>query len=304
MFVRRFSTKGKVEYLFGAGPVLSALQAKTRRLVKLLVKTEETGYRARTTLGPIHHSGYVRTCIELAERASVPVAPATKSELDRFSLGRPNQGLCLAVGSLATPAINHMGPYDTDGAGYDVVQSTGEALWVPFASKHLYPLWLVLDRIVDPQNIGAILRTAFFYGVDGIVLSTKESCPITPTVAKASAGATEKLSRIFTVRQLSRFVQESIRNGWIVLGTDLSSDNTTVVGATEEPLLCGPTLLVVGNEGDGIRRSVSELCHTNLIIASSQMAGGQDEAYLVESLNVSVATGILLQKLTESGVHF
>ncbi|KAJ3049299.1 Ribose methyltransferase, partial [Rhizophlyctis rosea] len=83
-----------------------------------------------------------------------------------------------------------------------------------------------LDQIADPQNLGSILRTAHFFDIDGIVMTERESAPLSPTTSKSSAGALEHLSNIYTTPHLPKFLSQSSQNGWTIFGTDLNSDKT------------------------------------------------------------------------------
>jgi 23S rRNA (guanosine2251-2'-O)-methyltransferase len=147
------------------------------------------------------------------------------------------------------------------------------------SKKEKYPLILLLDSIQDTHNLGAILRNAECAGVKGVIITKHNSAPVNSTVIKASAGATEHL-KMCVVNNLSYSIKELKENGfWIVGSTLENSRNYTEIDYKV------PIALVVGNEEKGIRRLTAENCD---FLVNIPMKGN------IQSLNVSVATGILL----------
>ncbi len=141
------------------------------------------------------------------------------------------------------------------------------------------PLILILDEIQDPHNVGAILRSAECSGVNGVILTKHHSATITSTVTKTSAGATEHL-KICQVNNLSQTIDELKEKGFWIVGSSLeNSKNYTEVDYKI------PIALIVGNEEKGIRKLTASKCD---FLVKIPMAGK------IQSLNVSVATGILL----------
>jgi 23S rRNA (guanosine2251-2'-O)-methyltransferase len=140
-------------------------------------------------------------------------------------------------------------------------------------------LILILDSIQDPRNLGACLRNANAAGVDCVVVNKDCSAPINSLVHKTSAGAINQIN-IFQVTNLTRTIKELQKNGIWVLGLDGLSNNSLY-----KANLCEPIALVMGSEGKGLRRLVKTSCDE---LVSIPMMGN------VESLNVSVATGIAL----------
>ncbi len=158
----------------------------------------------------------------------------------------------------------------------------------PLAESELLPLLenadgdalvLVLDGVQDPHNLGACMRSAEAAGVDAIVIPKERSVGMTSTVRKTSAGASE-IVPLFQVANLARTLKALKKAGIWLAGTTGDSDRTIY-----QQDLTGPLALVMGSEGQGIRRLTGELCDFTLRIP---MAGS------IESLNVSVATGICL----------
>jgi 23S rRNA (guanosine2251-2'-O)-methyltransferase len=140
-------------------------------------------------------------------------------------------------------------------------------------------LIVVLDGIEDPHNLGAILRTADAAGVHGVIRQSRRSAPLSGATAKASAGAVAHV-RIADVVNIARAIDELKElNVWTV---GLAADAPQRYDQID---LTVPTAFVVGSEGEGLRRLVREKCDW---LASIPMHGH------VDSLNVSVATGIVL----------
>ena len=145
---------------------------------------------------------------------------------------------------------------------------------------------LALDEVVDPMNLGALLRSAHFLGCDKVVVCTKNSSPLSPTVCKASAGALEFID-ISATKNMMKFLDKSKANGWQVVGTALSDNSIDM----KELDLTKPTILVLGNEGHGVRTNILTRCDALVRINGSGSVG---IGSIVDSLNVSVSGAILL----------
>ncbi|MCR5079539.1 MAG: 23S rRNA (guanosine(2251)-2'-O)-methyltransferase RlmB [Bacilli bacterium] len=145
------------------------------------------------------------------------------------------------------------------------------------------PLILMLDGIEDPHNVGAILRSVDAFGVDAVILKNRGEAKVNSTVAKVSTGAIHYV-RICTVANLTNAIQTLKKNGFWVVSSDGS-------GKTEydEVDYSGPMVIVVGSEGFGI---------SNLVLKNSDFIVKIPMVGHVNSLNASVATGILLAGVT------
>lgn len=153
------------------------------------------------------------------------------------------------------------------------------------SKQQTYPLLLLLDTIQDTHNLGAILRSAECAGVNGVIITTNQSAPINDTVIKISAGAVTHL-KICRINNLVRTIELLKKEGFWIVGSQLSdkSKNYTEVNYKM------PIALVVGNEEKGIRKLTADNCD---FLVKIPMKGK------IDSLNVSVATGILLFEINK-----
>lgn len=148
-------------------------------------------------------------------------------------------------------------------------------------------LLLVLDQITDAHNFGACLRTAVAMGVNAVICPKHHAASLTPTVAKVSVGAAEMMP-IISVTNLARTLSQIKQAGVFVFGTALSDDAKPIHAAD----LTGKTALIMGSEGEGMRRLTTESCDELVYIPMSGNEHGN-----LQSLNVSVATGMALYEV-------
>jgi 23S rRNA (guanosine2251-2'-O)-methyltransferase len=147
-------------------------------------------------------------------------------------------------------------------------------------------LWLALDRIQDPHNVGAIFRAAAFFGVAGLLVTRDQSAPLSQTVYDVASGGIEHVP-FSSPPNLSRALKTAKKAGLWILGT--SEHGETGVGDVPRDR---PWILVLGNEESGLRRLTLEQCDC---VCALSAAGP------VKSLNVSVAAGVLMSQLTSFG---
>lgn len=234
------------EILYGRHAVCESLRAGRRRYYKL---TLAEGVRQTDVVGQI---------VFLAEQAGVELSRTERRNLDR--LGNVNhQGVMLETSEY---------PYSSLDDILALAQSRDEA-----------SLLLLLDLLQDPQNVGSLLRTAEAVGVHGVVVQRRRAVGITPAVVHASAGAAEHL----LVAQVTNLVDAIGRlkaHGVWVAGLEALRDAQFY----HEADLSGPLAVVVGSEGEGLRRLVRERCDFLLRLPML----GQ-----VTSLNAAVAGSVM-----------
>lgn len=187
------------------------------------------------------------------------VSMAQAQELTRLCGSPEHQGICAEVGPY---------PY----VGEDELLDGHE------------PLLLALDQVQDPQNLGALCRTAECGGVAGVVVVERRAAQVTPAVCKASAGAVEHLP-IARVRNLADFLTRAKRRGCWCYGASAGAPT-----AYDRPDYRGGAVLVLGGEGSGLRPRVAESCDA---LVALPVRGA------VESLNVSAAGAILLYEILQ-----
>jgi 23S rRNA (guanosine2251-2'-O)-methyltransferase len=144
---------------------------------------------------------------------------------------------------------------------------------------------LMLDQVTDPQNVGAILRSAAAFGAAGLILQDRHAPQLVGALAKAAAGAVDAIPTA-RITNLSRALEELAELGWRAVGLDGTAER-----ALEQVLDGSPTVLVLGSEGEGLRRLVAEHCDE---LAKIPMPGG------FESLNVGAAAAVALYEASRS----
>lgn len=236
-------------YSAGLHAVLRLLEDDTRRLRRILVDRRGDNER-------------IVALVERARAAGVKVERVPRHQLDTLASGTRHQGVMAELKGAATL---------DETALRDLVEARltgGETL-----------LLLVLDRVQDPHNLGACLRTAAGAGVDAVVIPRRNAAGITPAVRKVATGAAETLP-VARVERVSRVLEWLTDYGIRVIGT---SDTASLSLYDED--LTGSLALVLGGEERGISEAVVKRCTAMISIP---MLGA------VESLNVSVAAGVCL----------
>ncbi|MCS6856935.1 MAG: 23S rRNA (guanosine(2251)-2'-O)-methyltransferase RlmB [Sandaracinaceae bacterium] len=197
-----------------------------------------------------------RLLIEKLQAKEIPVLFRSRAELDVLAKGAHHQGV-IGVAK------------DYEYASPSVLENIPQSALI-----------VALDQITDPHNFGAILRSAVAFKSHAVITLVHRACPVTPTVVRASAGATEHAS-IVRVVNLARTLRRLKEKGAEVLGLD--AEASTDIDAL--PPSNQPRVLVVGSEGKGLRQLVRKQCDHLVRIP---MAGS------IDSLNASVAVGIAL----------
>lgn len=234
-------------WLWGRHPVLAALANPARKGMGRLLATEDRAAEIqRDRLAPNGHKVEIVDGVALAR-----MLPA----------GAVHQGLAFKVQPLEGVALE------------DIAEPASGII-------------VMLDQLTDPQNVGAIFRSALAFGARGIVVQDRHSPALAGALAKAAAGATERLP-CARVTNLSRALERLADLGWRAVGLDGGAELTL-----EQALDGRPTVLVMGSEGDGVRRLVAEHCD---VMARIPMPGG------FESLNVSNAAAVALYEASRAG---
>ncbi len=244
-------SSGSVSLLTGRQPVLEALKSG-RPIEKIYVAFGS-------------HGSVIEKLKNLARRGGIPVVELSKQRFAELAGDQHAQG----VAALLSPR-----------AYTDV-----DALLEAARARNEQPFLLLLDEIEDPHNLGALLRTAECAGVHGVILPKHHTSPLTPTVVKASAGASLHLP-IAKVTNLASTIETLKHEGIWVVGTDDGAPTSY-----RDVDYRGAVAIVIGNEGKGMRRLVRERCDTLVRIP----VFGK-----IQSLNASVAGGLVLFEVLRS----
>ncbi|NXQ43101.1 MRM1 methyltransferase, partial [Catharus fuscescens] len=255
-------TKGS-EILFGVAPCGLALAQARRALFRLFLKERRGGSVLRAELG-----------LQAAARG-VPVLHVPGRALDMLCRGRPHQGVCLEAAPLPFRSLR------------DAEEPR------PGDAESGQRLWLVLEHVQDPMNLGALLRSAYFLGVDRVVATHSNSCPLTPIVSKASSGAMEVFD-VYSTDDLQGFLKAKIAEGWEVVGTVSRPEDVEDVPviSCSEFRWDKPLIVVIGSEGEGLSLETQLQCQKMLAIHPGRALHPG-----IDSLNVSVAAGIILHSI-------
>ncbi|HKY89654.1 MAG TPA: 23S rRNA (guanosine(2251)-2'-O)-methyltransferase RlmB [Nevskiaceae bacterium] len=230
-------------YIGGFHAVLAALEDGRDKPFEIWLSDSRNDDRARR----------VR---DLARDASVPVHTVGRSDLDLKAIGLRHQGVVARMP-------------EAELAGEDVLEAPAEA----------GRLFLALDSVTDPHNLGACLRTAEAAGASAVIIPKDRAAGLTPVARKVAAGSAERLP-VVSVTNLSRTLERLKERGYWITG---------LAGEAEDDLyavdLTGPLVLVMGAEGEGLRRLTRETCDRLVKIPMLGKA---------ESLNVSAAAAVCL----------
>lgn len=233
------------EWIIGRNPVYEVLQASRRHIFTLRIYKNAA------------EKGRLADIIALSITRKIRIERVTRDQLDCF--GPHHQGVALEVSGY---------PYQ------ELVDLLEKA-----ARQHEDPLILILDTLQDPQNLGALLRTAEIVGAHGVLLPLRQTVTITPAVVSSSSGASEHL--LIAQYNLSQAINQFKKEGIWVIGLEGSPDAKTPA----QVRLDGPLALVVGSEGKGMRPLVRKSCD---LLLRLPMRGR------VDSLNAAVAGSVVL----------
>jgi 23S rRNA (guanosine2251-2'-O)-methyltransferase len=234
------------EWVVGINAVAAALENDAVNVREVLVEA-----RARNPR--------LQELAEHARAAGIAVRTVPHEAIERLAAGNRHQGVAASYA-----VVKQYDEHDLEALLEDAVGA---------------PLLLILDGVQDPHNLGACLRSAAAAGVTAVIVPKDKSAPVNATVRKTSAGAADRIP-VLRVTNLARTLEAIKQAGVWLVG---------LAGEAEKSLYAldmkGPTGIVMGGEGEGMRRLTREHCDW---LAQIPMSGA------VESLNVSVATGIAL----------
>lgn len=233
------------ELIVGRNSVIEALRSG-RSMNKLFIQDGIKG-------------GSIGEIIAMAKESGIIVEYIRIEKLNQMAEGLHHQG----VAAMAAPVRF----YELDEV-LDRAKEKGEE-----------PFLLLLDEMQDPQNVGAIIRTADAAGVHGVLMPKRRSCPLNAVVAKVSAGAIEYVP-VVSIGNIVHTIKELKEKGLWVIGADMDGEVDYFSGN-----LKGPIVLVIGAEGKGLGRLVKENCD---VLVKIPMRGG------VSSLNAAAAGAVLL----------
>lgn len=236
----------KLTKIVGIHAAQSALTYSPQKITRVWLNTERSDKRLETLL-------------ETLTDLNVPTEKVDRKKLDKLAEGMNHQGLVLEVSLPEELSENEL----------------------KTAVEHLTEtaLFLVLDNVQDPHNLGACLRSADATGVHGIIITKDNAVGITPTVCKVASGAAETVP-VYVVTNLARTLRWLKGEGLWIIGTAGEAQHTLY-----QTDFTVPMALVIGAEEKGMRRLTREQCD---LLVKLPMLG------TVESLNLSVATGVLL----------
>ena len=210
-----------MEFIGGINPVLEAIKRKDSRIQKIyLVRNRD--------------DQAVQRIRSLAHQNHIPITVKDKSDLDRMAGGGLHQGVLALVNPVRFLELEELFKVEH--------LSTGKALL------------LLLDHVVDPQNVGALIRSAEAAGVHGVVMERWRSSPVNLTVVRASAGAVEHVPLV-QVSNLVRAAEIFKDHGFWIMGADSSAEKNLY-----EMNFRVNTALVIGSEGKGLRPLIKRTC--------------------------------------------
>ena len=239
--------------------VVSECVVSGRNAVRELLAAERDIDKIYVTSGD--REGSIKLLIAQAMERKIPVITVDKTKLDAMCAGARHQGI------VAMAAEHNYSTVD------DILAYAEEKGEKPFV--------IILDGVEDPHNLGAIIRSADCLGAHGVIIPKRRAVGLTPTVAKAAAGATEHV-RVAKVTNIASTIDELKERGLWIYAADMGGAeyyNTDLTGSAA---------IVLGSEGDGISRLVKEKCDFTLSIPLHGM---------VNSMNVSCAAAVIFAEV-------
>lgn len=232
------------DIIIGRNPVLEAIKSG-RTIDKILIKKGK-------------YEGSIVPIVKKAKEAGIIIQEVDRAKLDIIAKGENHQGAIAYVSSYEYVSVGDI---------LSIAEDKGEP-----------PFVIICDKITDPHNLGAIIRTANCVGAHGVIIPKRGSAALNSVAAKTSAGAVE-YTKVAKVTNLASAIDDLKERGMWIAGADMDGTEMYSVDLT------GSLGIVIGSEGEGISRLVREKCD---FIASIPMNGQ------INSLNASVAAGVLM----------
>lgn len=259
------------ETLYGHHPVLAALRASKRTFEEVFLRVSLMKELSAPDSADPSSPQINRELFGLLKERKIPIIPTNKSKLDSLALYAIHQGICATV----SPYILHnFSKEQLDNANFVKPQ-----------------LWMLIDEVKDPMNLGSLIRNSAYFGVDKIIITDRCS-RLSPVVSKASSGAMEffDICKSDDIETLLR----SMRNrNWKIVGTTCDPQRSTASLNQFKNDNQQNMLLIMGSEGDGINEAFENYCSHFLTIPSSPRCPST-----LDSLNTGVASGIILYNLS------
>lgn len=297
-------TTAASEFLYGFNVVIAALTAGRRQMYNVYIHN-------RALASPATAKDIRGLCRKAGVRFT-EVDDSFLPKMDKMAQGRPHNGLILEASPLPTLPTKSLGklgvtdmaiPVELADQSAEEAKVNGTPSTIPFHYVHTWrkPLVLLLDGILDPGNLGNILRTAHFYGVDAVAICTNTCAPVNlPVVQKAASGAAEALT-ILSVPTPANFVTTCKKHGWTVHAavapnatSAKSSRGNLVTSNMISPLSRSPSILMIGAEGEGLRANLATKADANVGIRGAKPALPELDVG-VDSLNVGSSVAVLLE---------
>ncbi|MBM6699586.1 23S rRNA (guanosine(2251)-2'-O)-methyltransferase RlmB [Bifidobacterium pullorum subsp. saeculare] len=265
--VAKFASNDTTDLVFGRNAVLEALRVGV---------PSSTLY----ILSRIEHDDRTREIVRIAGANGLHLLEADRLEMDRIARSGNHQGVILRVQPYQYSSLAEL----ADRA--DKKARAMEAANSAAARINARPLFIALDGVTDPQNLGAVIRSAAAFGANGVILPERRSASVTAAAWKVSAGAAAHMP-VARVVNLNKALEGLKARGYYVVGLD--GGGTKLVGETG--FETDPLVVVLGSEGSGLSRLTREACDA---IAGIPISSA------VESLNASVAAGISLYSVADA----
>ncbi|KAL4473977.1 hypothetical protein ABPG72_000339 [Tetrahymena utriculariae] len=253
----------KFDFVYGLNPTMIALHSNKRNIVEVIINQHVQS----------HLPPKISNIINTANAKKIPVKFVDRERLDKMVQNQPHQNVVIKAEPLKYLRTKSS----------DILQGN---------------MILFLDRITDPQNFGAIIRTCQYLGVDNVVVDEFSRCPLNPTVSKTSSGALEVMD-IYCTPDPVEFLKDCQLRGWKVYSTGLNHSENQISLEKLKVTSKDKIVLVMGNEGNGVDPKILKVSD-KIVSIDQTLYLNRPMVFpytLVDSLNVNSATSILIQNI-------